>query len=677
MSAENVLYIIVAAVVALGITAFIYGYKSKLSPSLKWILGALRFLSLFTLFVLLINPKLRSVSYTLVKPKLPVVVDISSSIAALEDTAQVRASVNRILNDADLNEAFDISAYGIGDEFQTLDSLRFDQGQSRLEKVFESLEEVYSDQIAPTILLTDGNQTYGSDFQFAASTYDNQVFPVVLGDTIHHIDLKIAQLNTNRYSFLKNEFPVEAVLVYNGGDAITSRFVLRKGNAVVHSETVRFDTQNNTKTLSVSLPSAQVGLQRYTAVLEPLAEEKNTQNNYKRFAVEVIDQATNILLISDIIHPDLGAFRKAIETNEQRQVRIAKPLEAASILEDYQLLILYQPTEQFRAVLTAAQTHGSNILWVTGSKTNWNFLNASQGFFQKEFARVNEEVGAKLNLNYGNYALEDIDFSDFPPLVTAFGEVTIEVPNEVLLQQEIDGITTGSPMLATFDLNGRKMGLWDAENIWKWRSRTYLENSDFQLFDGFVGKLVQYLASNKRRSRLEVTHETFYYNDSPVLVSAQYFDKNFVFDNRAQLEIRTTNQETEEETVVPLLLKNNFYEVDLTTLAPGDYSFTVSVQGEGLARSGNFTILEFNVEEQFLNADVTKLHRVATNTGGKLFTLNQLDDLIQTLTTEESYRPIQRSQRKIVPLIEWKYLLALLALTLAAEWFIRKYNGLI
>ena len=112
-------------------------------------------------------------------------------------------------------------------------------------------------------------------------------------------------------------------------------------------------------------------------------------------------------------------------------------------------------------------------------------------------------------------------------------------------------------------------------------------------------------------------------------------------------------------------------------MAPGDYSFTVSVSGEGLARSGNFTILEFNVEEQFLNADVTKLRRVATNTNGKLFTPSELDQLIQTLTTDESFRPIQRSQRKIVPLIDWKYLLAFLAMTLSAEWFIRKYNGLI
>ena len=202
-------------------------------------------------------------------------------------------------------------------------------------------------------------------------------------------------------------------------------------------------------------------------------------------------------------------------------------------------------------------------------------------------------------------------------------------------------------------------------------------NENFKSFDEFIGQLIQYLASNKNRRRLDLTFETFYYNNSPVQISAQYFDKNFVFDNRALLEIRAIHQETNEETVVPMLLKNNYYEVDLSSLAPGDYSFTVSVKGEGLSRSGNFTILEFNVEQQFLNADVTKLRRVATYTKGSVFSLNTLDYLVETLATDDSFKPVQRSQRKIVPLIDWKFFLAIMVFTLAAEWFLRKYNGLI
>ena len=193
----------------------------------------------------------------------------------------------------------------------------------------------------------------------------------------------------------------------------------------------------------------------------------------------------------------------------------------------------------------------------------------------------------------------------------------------------------------------------------------------------FIGKLVQYLASNKRRSRMEVSSETFYYNNNPIKISAQYFDKNYVFDNRASLNITVKNTETEKQTVFPMLLRNNYYEVDLNSLPAGEYNYTVSVSNEAVSSSSNFTILDFNVEQQFLNADVYKLRRIAQNSNGKAYYVNQTEALIENLLTNDNFQNIERSEQKVVPLIDWKYLLALIVLALAAEWFIRKYNGLI
>ena len=150
-----------------------------------------------------------------------------------------------------------------------------------------------------------------------------------------------------------------------------------------------------------------------------------------------------------------------------------------------------------------------------------------------------------------------------------------------------------------------------------------------------------------------------------------------MFDNRAQLEITVKNTETNEVTVFPMLLRSNFYEVDISALSEGTYNFTVSVVGEGIARSGDFTILEFNVEQQFLNPNITKLRRVAAQTGGRAFFLDNAQNLVEDLLNEEAFKAIEKSQQKIVPLIDWKYLLALIVFLLSAEWFIRKYNGLI
>src|SRR5690606_23355424 len=157
----------------------------------------------------------------------------------------------------------------------------------------------------------------------------------------------------------------------------------------------------------------------------------------------------------------------------------------------------------------------------------------------------------------------------------------------------------------------------------------------------------------------------------------QYFDKNYVFDNRGKLEINIKNKETEETKTLPMLLKNNYFEVDLGSLSSGDYSFTVSVVGEAISREGSFTIIEYDVEQQFLNADVSKLNRVAQSADGKAYMIGDASSLIEDLLENNNYKNIQKAERKTIPLIEWKYLLGLIALFLTIEWFIRKYNGLI
>ncbi|MAO08586.1 MAG: hypothetical protein CL596_07745 [Alteromonas sp.] len=677
MSAETILYIVIAATLAFALAVFAYGYKTKLSKPLRWGLGILRFLTLFMVFLLLINPKIKNTTYTVEKPKLPVLIDASSSMEAMEENTSVASLLATLQEDEDLNAKFEVSYFRFGETFQKLDSLSFTEKQTQIASALAATEEIFKNNVAPTILITDGNQTFGKDYEFSSRNFSNAIYPVMVGDSTQYVDLRIEQLNTNKYSFLKNEFPVEAILVYQGEAPVNTRFVIRQGAAEVYSQPLTFSNNQNSQTISFTLPSQSVGLQRYQAVLEPLSEEKNTSNNEKAFAVEVIDQATKVLIVSEWVHPDLGALKKSIESNEQRSVTIKKPLEAVSLLNDYQLVLLFQPTQSFSSVIQEIEKLKKNTVFLTGLQTDWNFLNKAQTIFSKEYSNASEEVSGNLNLNYGSYAVGDIDFSEYPPLQTSFGEVSINTPHEVLLHQEINGFDTGSPMLATIELNGKRDAIWDGEGIWKWRAQSYLTNESFQDFDDFVGRIVQYMASNKRRSRLEVSNETFYYNHRAVLISAQYFDKNFVFDSRAQLQITVKNQETEAITTFPMLLKDHFYQVDVSSLPEGDYDFTISVVGESVARSGSFTILDYNVEQQFLNTNVTKLKRVATNTNGKAYFLGQTDALMNRLLEDESYRAIQKSQQKIVPLIDWKYLLAFIALWLSAEWFIRKYNGLI
>ncbi len=677
MNTETFLYIVTAGIISLALAVFMYGFKAKHKSSLRWVLGGLRFLTLFMVLILLINPKIKSQTFSIEKPKLPILIDNSASVSVLNQDAFVLELREKLKDDKALNEKFDLTFFSFGEEFKEMDSLNFKEKSTNISKALASLNELFKNGIAPTILISDGNQTLGSDYEFSSSKFKNPIYSVILGDSLKYMDLKIENLNTNRYAFLKNQFPVEVILSYSGNGSVNSEFVVREGEGIVYKTKISFSERENSKTVSFTLPANKVGLQKYIAEIIPLPEERNKTNNTKQFAVEVIDQATNVLLVSSITHPDIGAIKKAITSSEYRSFAQKTPAEAVSVIHDYQLILLYQPDRKFENVFKEIQNLNKNTFLISGSKTDWNFLNSVQKDYKKQITTHSERVSGVLHSNYGTFAVGDFEINSYPPLKTKFGDLSINVPHDILMTQSVNGIQTNNPLLATMEEEGRRAAIWDAEGIWRWRAESYIQNQDFSKFDDFLGKLIQYLASNKRRSRLEVQSESFYYNHAPIKIIAQYFDKNYQFDDRVSLNITIDNTANKNRQTFPLLLKNKFFEVDLSSLEAGEYNYTVSVSNENITRSGSFTILEFNVEQQFLNADVEKLQRLSEKNDGESYFINQSDKIIKDLLEDNRYQNIQRSEVKILPLVDWKYLLAILVLTLSAEWFIRKYNGLI
>ncbi|MDH7445710.1 VWA domain-containing protein [Aquimarina sp. 2201CG14-23] len=676
MQIQNIGLIIAAVIIALIIALYQYMYKAKNRTKRNLFFAFLRFLSVFTLLVLLINPTFKKNTYYTEKPTLVVATDNSASIKHLNQDNSVTEFVTRLQENEDLNKRFDVKYYSFSDELRDTLSLTFDQKQTNISKALDDLDQIYKNTNAPTILITDGNQTYGKDYQFSSNTYKQQIYPIITGDTTEVTDTKIQQLNVNRYAYLKNKFPVEVILTYSGNETVDTKFEIKSGQSTIFSQPVSFSGEDNSKVINFTLAANTAGVLQYRASLVPVQGEKNTVNNVKSFAVEVIDQKTNVLLVSDIVHPDLGAIKKSIESNERRSLTIRKSSEIKDI-DDYQLIILYQPNARFRGVYEKLENLRKNHFTIIGSRTDWVFLNKIQNKYRQEITRQTEYYLPRFNTNYGTFLLDDIGFNEYPPLIGTFGEIRITASHDILLHRNIGNVTTDEPLLATIEESGTREALLIGEGIWRWRAQNYLDTKNFESFDDFFGKLIQYLASNKRKSRLNTISESFYYGNASIKIKAEYFTKTYEFDRRGSLNIIIKNKETEASQTIPMLLKNNSYEADLSSLSSGNYDFTVTVLGENISRSGSFSILDYDVEQQLLNADVTKLEQVATNTNGKAYFMSQNDIIIKDLVIDQRYQVIQKSKENIVSLIDWKYLLAIIILLLAIEWFMRKYNGLI
>ena len=677
MQTETTIYIIIAGVAALLLALFQYLYKSKLKSNLKYLLSALRAISIFSIILLLINPKFESLTYFDEKPTLVLAVDNSESISYLKQDESANQIINDFKSNSELNERFNVQAYSFGKSVVSLDSLNFNERQSNLSLALKQFGEVYANQTAPIVVISDGNQTYGSDYSYTAKSVKQPIYPVILGDSTVYSDLSIKQLNVNRYVYLKNRFPVEIIANYSGNESITTELKIWSGNSVVYRKSIQFNASKSSEIVSTTLMANSVGVRTYRVELTPLTNEKNTVNNSKNFGVEVIDQKTNIALVSDHLHPDLGALKKAIESNEQRSVSILKPKEYLTKTNDFQLVILYQPNNKFNAVFREIKTQKLNTFIITGETTDFTFLNSSQLKFNHSVNNQTEDYQPSLNRNYNTFIIDNLDFDNYPPLKSEFGAIEFLVPNDVILTKTVNGIDTNQPMLSTFEYDNTKHALLSGEGIWRWRAQTYLNSESFLDFDNFINKLVQFLSTNKKRNRINIDYKSFYNGNDDVILTAQYFNKSFEFDNSASISVILKNKDDNSLREVPLLLNNGNYTVDLSGLTSGLYDFTIKHNSEAIAASGSFQVLEYNVEQQFLNADLDKLKAVAERSNGKAYFSTETEELIANLLSDNRYATIQKSTKNIVPLIDWKYLLGLIALSLFVEWFIRKYNGLI
>ncbi len=675
MTTTTLLLLLLSVIVACGVVFFQYFYKAKNQSNVTWLLAFLRFIAVFGVLVLLINPILSRKTFETIKTPLPIVVDNSSSIADLKASETALSLYKTLTSNSALREKFDIQSYRFDADFQASDAFDFKGKQTNVEEVAKNVNSINKNATFPTVVITDGNQTTGNDYVYRFQA-NNKVYPLVVGDTTTFMDLKVSQLNVNKYAFHKNKFPVEVFLNYSGTKPITASFKIAQGNSILNTQSVSFSATKKSAVISVLLPADRVGLQIFKASVTSNQTEKNSYNNTKNFAVEVIDQKTNVAIVSAMNHPDIGALKRAIETNAQRKVTIVKPNEIKS-LADYNVLILYQPTADFKSVFENNKISGVNTFIITGTNTDYGFLNQQQAQFVFKMSGQKEDYTADFNSQFNLFALDNLGFETLPPLQNAFGTITANANVSVLLSSKIRNIATDAPLLAFTENQGKRTAFLFGENSWKWRLQSHVDTKSYEKYDLFVDKTIQFLASTDTKKSLVVNHESFYNSGDAIVITAQFFNKNYEFDEKARLTLSVTNKKTKLNKKYDFLKTNNSFKVNLDGLSAGQYTFSVKELNTNTVYNGYFEILDFDIEKQFVNPDFKKLQQVASQTQGQVYLPNQISTLIEKLIADDHYKAVEKAIVKKTPLVDWIWLLILIVAALTAEWFIRKYHGLL
>jgi hypothetical protein len=122
------------------------------------------------------------------------------------------------------------------------------------------------------------------------------------------------------------------------------------------------------------------------------------------------------------------------------------------------------------------------------------------------------------------------------------------------------------------------------------------------------------------------------------------------------------------------------YQGAFESLREGEYKFTATVTVNGAAignDQGTFSVGSQNAE--FLETRMNKplLQQIAAQTGGRYYESNNLGSLDHDVTAMPNFKSHDVSKSAEIEIWNSRWMLALVIIVFALEWFLRKRNGML
>ena len=585
-----------------------------------------------------------------------------------------------------LSDEFQVEfkAIGSGDKL-AVDSL-FEEKETDLSQFLQSVKDEYAHlNLQGVVLASDGIFNKGRNPLYVDKVRGVPVHSILLGDTIKPRDLNVVNLFHNDVTFLGDEFEVEIDLdaqFASGNRTKVEILHYRDGSFQLEKDTdIRWNDDQEFKTQSFLLKARDAGVQRYRVRVSSLPQEENVKNNVRDFFIEVLDSRKKIVLVRESPHPDVTAIKQMVEDQDNLEIEIVRSDDYAEGLDQADLMILHGlptakwPMTEFQELRTRNKVPVLFILDETTDLRRWNQM---QSLLKVERSTVaSNEVNPKFQSGFDIFEWNDefLQFEDAPPLVSPFGQYS-QIGGQTLALQQIDRIDTDYPLIVLGDNGGIKTGVIAGSGLWRWRMADYYQHQSFEIFDDLLGRMIQYLALKENRERFRVKASKNIFDEQELIsFSAELYNNSFENINDPEVNM-VLKSKSGQEYPYSFSRVNKAYRLDISELPVGSYSYraTTKYNGKSWSQKGQFVIQAIDLEFYNTVADHGLLRSLARQTGGQVVTLANTSSLAEELLSKET-KPVVDYQSKTTSLIHVKWLLALLILLLAIEWFLRRYFG--
>lgn len=698
--------IFICFIVSIGLSFLFYKKNNSVleevferKPLLRYVLITLRTLSLFALFVLLLNPILKYAFTHIEKPQIVIAQDNSESIkyAFLDenrtfDSLKFEAYSKQIHTlKKKLEEKFEVNIIHFSNVIRNEMNFDLSGKATNFSNLLNDINTQYTGQnLNSLIIASDGIYNKGINPLYNDLKTDFSIYTLGLGDTSSRKDLRINKINFNPIVYLDNDFALEALIGSNNYKGNTSikieKFDSTNKKITIAKKTIRLDNNFQNKKERFIINAAEKGMQHFRVSLTLLEGEEIVNNNSRDVFIEVIDNRQRILILSEFPHPDINAYQAAISNNKSFHIEYENLNNLTTDISNYDLVILYQiPSIKNKAshLLSQLKLNKTPLLFVIGNNSNneLNYINSIQkGVTISPYSNQYNEVNPFYNPDFLLFKIDKktlFTLNHLPPLTSPASVFVANPSLKTFIYQKIGSVNTDYPLFAFYETQNEKHGYIIGEGFWKWRIHDYLINGDHQVTNELISKVVQYMAlkTDKRKFRVKsIKHH--YVENEEIEFSAKLFNDSYELINDPEIEIILKSTSGQE---YPFQFKRttNAYELNIGSLPKDIYKYhaKTSFNNQNYLLKGEISVSPIQLESLNPQANHALLKQLALNFDGDFQTLNEIDSFTNNILNRSDIKPITYTKYKTNSIINILWLFFLLILPISLEWFLRKWFG--
>ena len=631
---------------------------------------------------------------------------------------------------ANLEDKFKTNLYGFAGEVTGVADGNMLYGEGHTTDITGALDDITRRSsgmpLSGIILATDGATNVSRDLDATLRELrarDIPVFTVGVGDTARPLDAELTRINLPRRVLVGSRANIDAFVSLSGYGATRVLMNVREDGRAVKTE--EFNLRgNDTQAVNLEIIPSTAGFHRYTVEITPLDGEVTVDNNRQDALVEVIEGPLRILHVEGEPRWELGKIRESLSLTEKNiavvtlqrtgenkfyrqgisgeQELVAGFPRTEEELFAYDGLVLgsveasFFTTEQLRNIETFVARRGGGLL-ALGGRLSFDAgkykgtliddllplaLEGRKVDDAESYAPVYKpqltSAGTAHPITRLNEdrAASQKTWNDLPPISISESLKTVKPGATVLLEGKRAGAASPAVPLLAQQKYGRGQTLaFTATDSWRWRMRM---DSKSNAHETFWRQMLRYLVSGTPKQIEVGAQQDVYVMDDVVHVVADIRDKHYnpVNDARAMARITKPSGVTVE---VPLKFTSindaNVYTGEFKADELGSHGIELIASSSALGQVGarsNVLVSDLNREYFSAAQNTDLLKRIAAETGGKYYQLNELQSLMDDLT----YRKTPYSERVTKDLWDMPINFFLIVGLLSAEWFLRKREGL-